>query len=123
MAGDWIPIEIATPTKPEIIRLARLARVTPDEAVGICVRLWCWISQQTETAYIAGVTPDDVDHALGRPGMATHLAAVGWLAFDPNGVLVPNFDRHLSESAKKRAMTRERQKRHRQQTPAPGNKS
>jgi hypothetical protein len=108
MAGDWIKIEKATPRKPEVLRIASMLGIHPDHAFGICFRFWSWCDDNLKTCNAPGVTDVMLDALLGRDGCASALIEVGWLQVRNSSLVIPNFDRHLSESSKKRALSAER---------------
>lgn len=105
MAGDWIKIEHGLPTKPEVMALADLLGVRDDEAVGLLVRFWCWVDSNLspECPLVPG-TFVRLDRIVGRDGFATALQSVGWLSVENGEVAIPNYDHHLSQSAKRRAV-------------------
>lgn len=103
MAGDWIKVEKATARKPEVLRLADLLNIHPDHAFGLCVRFWFWCDDQLDSCHAPSVTNVTLDCVVGHTGFATALLEVGWLHARNGSLEVPNFDRHLSDSAKKRA--------------------
>lgn len=111
MAGDWIKVECATPRKPEVLALARRLKIHADHAFGACFRFWVWAQNTTEDGRLWGVTPADIDEAIGLPGFAQALSIPidrelpPWIVFDSRGAIIPNFDRHMSESAKNRAQS------------------
>lgn len=115
MAGDWIKVEHATPDKPEVWKLAELLGCSPNEALGLLIRMWIWFDQQSVDGNAGGVTGvtlmKRLDALLSRPGFAKSLEIVGWLTADG----MPNFDYHNGESAKKRALTQKRVKKHRKE--------
>ena len=53
----------------------------------------------------------DADDIGELAGLGNALEAVGWITFSASGAVVSNWDRHNGESAKKRAMKSERQRR------------
>lgn len=103
MAGDWIKVEKCTARKPEVLRLAELLSIHPDHAFGLCVRFWFWCDDQLDSCHAQNVTNVTLDYTVGHTGFATALVEVGWLRARNGSLEVPNFDRHLSDSAKKRA--------------------
>lgn len=110
MAGDWIKVEKATARKPEVIALAEALSIHPDHAFGLCVRFWSWCDDHIEDGHARGVTKTGLDLSFGVTGLADALEKVGWLR-DRNGALeVPHFDRHMSQSAKNRALASERKR-------------
>lgn len=113
MAGDWMKIEKATARKPEVIRLAVALSIRPDEAFGLCFRFWAWCDDQVSDGKIRGFTEDLIDATVDRPGFASALVSVGWLQAREGSLVIPNFDRHLSHSAKTRAEASIRKKKER----------
>jgi hypothetical protein len=108
MAGDWIKAEKVTPRKPEVLRIASKLGIHPDHAFGLCFRFWCWCDDNLNSCNAVGVTDVMLDALLDRDGIATALIEVGWLQVRNGSLVVPNFDRHLSESAKKRGLSAKR---------------
>jgi hypothetical protein len=108
MAGDWLKIEKATARKPEVLRIAELLSIHPDHAFGLCFRFWSWCDDQLSECNAVGVTESAVDVTVGRDGFAQSLIKVGWLLVRNGSLEIPNFDRHLSESSKKRALSAKR---------------
>lgn len=102
MAGDWLKVEKATPGKPEVLTIASRLQLHPDEAFGKCFRFWCWADMHTTNGHAPGVTLESLDATIGCSGFASALVSVGWLVARGNGLEVPKFDRHMSESEKKR---------------------
>lgn len=108
MSGPWIPVEHATARKPEILELSELLSIHPDQAFGLCFRFWCWCDSNLETGNASRVTLSMLDTLLERNGFAAALVKVGWLRVRDGSLEVPNYDRHLSKNAKKRALSRNR---------------
>jgi DNA replication protein DnaT len=115
---SWLKIETHTPTKPEMSQLARLCHCSKGDVFLACFRLWSWADSQSEDGWIEFLTPDDVDEHAGMKGFGAALEAVKWIVFSDGGAMIPNFDRHCGQSAKKRAMKSERQRRWRQSVDA-----
>jgi hypothetical protein len=114
MAGDWIKFEKATLAKPEVLRVAAVLGISRYQVVGMCLAFWSWCDEQLRECHALGVTESMIDDLVGATGFASALLDVGWLRVRNGSLAVPNFDRHLSESAKKRALSGKRQakKRH-----------
>jgi len=108
MAGDWIKAEKVTPRKPEVLRMAAKLEVHPDHAFGLCFRFWSWCDDNLNSCNATGVTEVMLDALLERDGVASALIDVGWLQVRNGSLVIPNFDRHLSESAKKRGLSAKR---------------
>lgn len=110
MAGDWIKVEKETARKPEVLRVADILGIHPDHAFGLCVRFWFWCDDQLVDGHAPRVTNSTLNAIVGHAGFAEAMAEVGWLNGKELTLVVPNFDRHLSQSAKKRALTTERKR-------------
>ena len=108
MAGDWLKVEKSTPRKPEVLRLAMELSIHPDHAFGICFRFWSWCDDNLKDGNAVGVTDVMLNALLERDGIATALINVGWLRVRNGSLEVPNYDRHLSENAKKRGLSQQR---------------
>lgn len=108
MAGDWIKVEKSTICKPEVLQVSQILGIHPLHALGLCVKFWAWADDQLINGNARGVTKVTLDFVIGHDGFTDALVKVDWLR-DRNGALeVPRFDRHLSEGAKNRALTKER---------------
>jgi len=108
MAGDWIKLEHATPDKPEVVTMAAQLDIDQDCVVGKLLRLWIWADQNSVDGNAISVTFAFLDRYTFCPGFGKALASVGWI-IEQNGVVsMPNFARHNGESAKKRALGRNR---------------
>ena len=111
MAGDWIKFELATLDKPEVIAMAEQLETSSYDVVGRLLRVWGWFDQQSRNGYAGGVTRDAlkkfIDRIAESQGFAATMQKVGWLSDDG----LPNFDRHNGETAKNRALSKNRMKR------------
>ncbi len=108
MAGEWIAIQNVTPDKPEVFRLAELLGIDPDAVLGKLCRIWIWADEQTYDGDALSVTKTSLDRLTFAPGFADALEKVGWLAPQGEGYTFPNFDRWNGQTAKKRALGRQR---------------
>jgi hypothetical protein len=118
LAGEWIKVEIGLPEKPEVMRLARILNISRPQVVGEVFKFWVWADKNTVDGVVDGVEASDIDDVMSVPGFAQALSDVGWLTIDAQKrrVVIPNFERHNGESAKKRALKNERQSRWRANT-------
>ena len=114
MAGDWIKIEHATIDKPEIYKIAEILNIDPHHALGSMISVWVWMDKQLKSCNANLVTKKLLDRKADVTGFADSMLRVGWLLEGAEGLEVPNFDRHLGNSAKKRAETSRRVTQHRE---------
>jgi hypothetical protein len=122
MAGSWIKFRHDLIDAPEIRRLSRSCGVTRDDVYGKLFRLWSWFDRHSHNGRVADETAELVDEIVGHSGFAAALVSVGWLAQDQGGIVIPNWERHNSETAKERALAASRQERARGK-PTPEDKS
>jgi hypothetical protein len=121
MAGDWIKIERDLPHKPEVMRMAEILSIDELQVVGHLVLFWSWCdaNMSLDCPDVIG-TKRGLDRASCRDGMVDALLSVGWLEIiaDSGHELyrIPNFERHLSKSAKTRA-TEQRKKQQQRSRP------
>jgi hypothetical protein len=121
MAGDWIKIERDLPHKPEVMRMAESLGIDELQVVGHLVLFWSWCdaNMSLDCPDVIG-TKRGLDRASCRDGMVDALLSVGWLElvtdFGQECYRIPNFERHLSKSAKTRA-TEQRKKQQQRSRP------
>ena len=108
MAGDWIKIQKDTPDKPEVLAMAARLGIESDAVVGKLVRIWAWFDTHTTNGNATCVTFSYVDRVAGVTGFAEQMALVGWLSQSGHELLLPNFDRHTGDTAKTRALGKNR---------------
>lgn len=93
---------------PAVISIAARLDIDEDTIVGKLHRIWSWFDQHTVNGNASGVTATWVDRRCSLPGIAAAMIAVGWLVDGPNGLQLPNFERHNGETGKARALTAKR---------------
>lgn len=98
---------------PAVIFIATETGLDQDAVVGKLHRFWAWVSEHSTDGLMTNVVQDFVDRLIRTPGFAAAMVKAGWLGTDKKGLIIPKFDRHMSESAKKRAVNaiHQRQKR------------
>jgi hypothetical protein len=115
MANDWLKVNLDIHEKPEVMEIASMLSMNVLDVVGRLIRVWAWFDKNTENGHAKRVTYVTVDHFVGHTGFAEAMNIVGWLEQEDTGLSIPNFDRHNGESAKKRALAAERQRKSRSQ--------
>jgi len=113
MAGDWIKLQKDTPDKPEVLAIASRMNLDPDAVVGKLVRIWSWFDTHTVDGNAMSVTYALLDRLAGVTGFAEQMTFVGWLNQDGHVLSLPNFEYHNGETAKKRALGKNRQDKYR----------
>jgi hypothetical protein len=113
MAGDWMKVELDLPDKPEVHYIAGALNISTAEVVGHLIRIWAWFDKHTEDGHAYGVTYALLDRITGVTGLGEVMMLAGWMEQHDKTLCMPKFDRHTSESAKKRALAASRQSRKR----------
>lgn len=113
MAGDWMKVELATPDKPEVVFIAAKLGIDQDSAVGKLFRIWSWADMNSVDGNAMPVTTAFLDRLSNCPGFAAAMRDAHWLEGRDGALTFPRFDRHNGQSAKRRALTKDRVERHR----------
>lgn len=113
MAGDWIKMRSNLWDDPRVSRICDLIDSGEAPVIGALYWLWATADQHSEDGVMPGLTMRQIDRKTGLPGFAASLVAIGWLADNPEGVVIQKFEEHNGESAKKRCQTAKRVANHR----------
>ena len=105
---NWIKVEHSTPDKPEVYQIAQLCGIEPDAAFGKVLRVWMWFDVNTESGYAPSVTKTIIDRNTGVTGFADAMVKSGWMVEKDGIIMLPNYDRHNGNTAKKRAQSCDR---------------
>lgn len=105
---SWIKLEKSTVDKPEVHQIATGLNLDPDLVMGKLVRLWVWVDGVSSDGRVSGASVELLDRIAFQSGFGEMLVRCGWLEEVADGLFFPNFDRHMSKSAKRRALTAER---------------
>lgn len=125
MAGDWIHFDKSLPHKPELLRIAAAAGVSRGDALLALILLWSWADSHSEDGRlpVTDVTLlSQVCHGVPVT-FWRHVVDAGWLVVGEGYVEIPNFDRWMGRSAKKRLNACRRQQRSRRNRPPVTRKS
>ena len=113
MASEWIKFNKATSDKPEVWAIACDLNIDPDAVVGKLLRIWAWFDEHTENGNAPSVTKLLLDRKVGVTGFCDSTIKAGWMIEIDNAISLPNFERHNGETAKKRALGKNRTEKHR----------
>lgn len=113
MAIDWLKIEHCLPDKPEVVAMANQLAMDRYAVAGRLLAVWTWFDRHTVDGTAPGVTPAFIDSLVAQELFAAAMTAVGWLSLRNGSLAVPKFSRHISKSAKARALAAERVQRSR----------
>lgn len=100
----WLKIEVATPTKPEIIEAADRLGITQGDAFLAFFRLFAVLDEETVDGWLPRWKPFMIDDAAHQNDFCKALAEVGWLEIRTDGIMITNWARHNGQCAKRRAL-------------------
>lgn len=110
MAGDWIKMRADLHTHPKIVRMASALKADRLRIVGGLHSAWCLFDVHSVDGFLDGYTAETLDDMIGFPGFSRAMMAVGWLEMDGENLVMPRFDEHNGQSAKRRAQDAARKK-------------
>jgi hypothetical protein len=108
MAGDWIKMRCNLDTDPAVFQIAAALEMDELAVVGRLWRVWAWADQHCADCNAVSVTRNVLDRITSTPGFADAMQKVGWLEGLDGALSFPHFDRHNGQTAKKRALTKNR---------------
>lgn len=110
MAGDWIKMRIDLKANPKVVRIASALKADRLRTVGGLYSAWCLFDAYSIDGTMEGYTLEILDEEIGFPGFAGAMKLVGWLEENEQGLVMPRFDAHNGQSAKRRAQDADRKK-------------
>jgi hypothetical protein len=110
MAGDWIKMRADLFTHPKVVRIASALKADKLRTVGGLMSVWCLFDAHSEDGKLDGYTLETLDSHLGWEGFAAQLILVQWLSEDGEALVLPRFESHNGQSAKRRAQDADRKK-------------
>jgi hypothetical protein len=113
MAGDWIKMRINLDTDPRVLEMSELLEISELHVVGCLWKVWAWADSHTLDGNAIRVTDVTLDRFTRVTGFCDALRKVGWLEGRGNSLSFPRFAEHNGQTAKKRAETKERVAKHR----------
>lgn len=100
---------------PAVTGLAHTLGISIQEAIGSLYLLWCYADSHAVDGCVSvtpkryrSVTVENLNRTFGRNGFAETLEEIGWLQVHDDRIAFPKFERHMSQSAKERALTKKR---------------
>jgi len=118
MAGDWIKMRSDLFTHPKVVRMSSALKADGRPAlladrmrtVGGLMAVWCLFDAHSTDGRLASYSLEAIDEQVGMPGFGHAMAAVEWIAEDATGLVLPEFDKHNGQSAKRRAQEADRKR-------------
>lgn len=110
MAGDWIKMRADLHTHPKVVRMASALKADRLRIVGGLHSAWCLFDVHSVDGFLDGYSSETLDDLIGFPGFARAMMAVGWLEEDDESLVMPRFEAHNGQSAKRRAQDADRKR-------------
>lgn len=110
MSADWISMEKSLWSHPKVVRIMSACKADKCPVIGALYRLWSIADTHTDDGLLNGYSPEAIDKEVEIPGFAQAAAAVGWLIISESGLQIPDFEEHMSKSAKRRLLDAKRKK-------------
>lgn len=118
MAGDWIKMRSDLFTHPKVVRMSSALKADGRPAlladrmrtVGGLMAVWCLFDAHSTDGKLAGYSLEAIDEQVGMPGFGRAMASVEWITEDATGLVLPEFDKHNGQSAKRRAQEADRKR-------------
>lgn len=115
----WIKMRTDLIGDPRVIQISRLLGIDEVTVIGHLYAFWSWadshiVADGSSDGHAIGVTPEWLDAHLRCPGFSQAMLDVEWVTFKSGGgITIPDFDVHMSDSAKTRSLASERKRRQR----------
>ena len=103
MACDWIKMRSNLWDDPRVSAVCDATGQGEAAIVGGLFRLWSIADQHSADGRLMALSGKALDRKTGIEGFSVALEAVGWLVDGDDGLYVPEFDKHNSRTAKRRA--------------------
>lgn len=110
MAGDWIKMRADLHTHPKVVRMASALKADRLRIVGGLHSAWCLFDVHSVDGFLDGYSADTLDDLIGFPGFSRAMMAVGWLEENGESLVMPRFESHNGQSAKRRAQDADRKR-------------
>lgn len=110
MAGDWIKMRMDLKAHPKVVRMASALKADRLRIIGGLYSAWCLFDNYSADGHMEGYNTEIFDEEIGLTGLAAAMISVGWLEQTPEGLVMPRFDAHNGQSAKRRAQDADRKR-------------
>lgn len=110
MAGDWIKMRADLHTHPKVVRMSSALKADRLRIVGGLHSAWCLFDVHSIDGFLDGYNAETLDDLIGFPGFSRAMMAVGWLEEEGESLVMPRFEAHNGQSAKRRAQDADRKR-------------
>jgi len=110
MAGDWIKMRTDLFTHPKVVRISSALKADRLRTVGGLMSVWCLFDAHSVDGQLEGYSCETLDEMVGWSGFSAAMKSVGWLDETAEGLVLPDFEAHNGQSAKRRAQDADRKR-------------
>lgn len=125
MAASWIKIRTDLLTDPRVVGMAKDLDTDRYRIIGLLHAVWSLADEHAvprkcpgdngtnvpgTEGHLARYSPRDIDELTGQGGLAAAMMAVDWLRAYPDGLGLPDWDKHHASSAKTRDLETKRKR-------------
>jgi len=109
MATPWIKMRTDLLEDPRVGRMSFILGCSPTHVIGCLYVLWSLADKYSVDGQIPHLTTDALDARVGLEGFSDALRVVEWLETPesgseaPSGLVIPRFNEHNGQSAKRRS--------------------
>lgn len=105
MGAEWIKVENHLHEKTEVAIIADITGLDTDQVVGKLIRVWAWASRNCYADGVTDVRSLRLIREMTRSDTFDEgMIKAGWMSIKGEKVVFANFDRHISQTAKDRAL-------------------
>lgn len=106
MSG-WIKIRTDLLDDPDLLILSDIIQTECRTLVGHLVFFWSWVDRHITAGDKIELSKETIDHLIGVPGFTLGMQKIGWISGHDGAYTIPHMERHMSATAKARAMEAE----------------
>src|SRR5262245_28090318 len=101
---EWIARCKGLNKKPEVLAIARAVSLDRRIVADLLCDFWDWADGETEDGFLTDVSLEDLPAIVPdtEPRFWRAVVVAGWLIVEPGGLRLPNFERWMGQSAKRR---------------------
>jgi hypothetical protein len=110
MAGDWIKMRVGLRRHPKVVRMASTLKADKLRIVGALHAAWSLFDEHSADGRLPGYTLETLDEDLAFAGFSQAMVDVEWLVVFEDALVMPRFDSHNGQSAKRRAQDADRKR-------------
>lgn len=110
----WIKMRVELEGDPAVISICNQLHLETELVIGKLHTFWSWVDANCADGFVSVKrhNPEKlrgfIDGLCGKKGFSRALESVQWLTIKGQKIIIPNFDHHLSKSAKTRDLAAKR---------------